>query len=202
MNKISLNRLGIGFKDKIKDQSLIEKIKIKVSCDSLKQKFQICEVNYIKNVCRGRCCQGTGKIMVTVHDTEKEYYKNLGVIIVNNFIQPDKTTGLCPFKNLNGLCNIHLNKPFGCKVSPFTLNSNGTLIIRNRYRLLKCYNTQLSVPAYKAHGRSLKQIFGNKITAKIIDSVKQNDKFYYVEINFSIYKILLENDMVKHENRK
>ena len=134
---------------------------IKISVKSLKQKFQRCEPEYIKSVCHGRCCEGTGGIMVTVHKSEVKSIKALGATVKNGFIQADKGCSLCPFKK-DGLCSIYEEKPFGCKASPFTLSKRNVLIIRNRYRMLRCYKTPEAIPAYEAHRWSLEQIFGKE----------------------------------------
>lgn len=184
--------------DKISEKKQVKTIKI--SGKQLLQKFQRCEPEYIKNVCHGRCCEGTGKILVTVHDSEVERFKQMGAKLDGNFIKADAKTGKCPFKE-NDLCSIHENKPFGCKASPFTINPNDTLIVRNRYRLLKCYNTPEAVPAYEAHNWSLRQIFGDAETERIIEEVKAGNEDIYAEISFQKYRMLIENDDYKQDRQ-
>lgn len=53
-------------------------MQIKISVPSLLQEFHPCSGDYIQNTCKGRCCQGTGKIMVTVHESEKERILQMG----------------------------------------------------------------------------------------------------------------------------
>lgn len=168
--------------------------KIKISIPSLFQKFQPCEPNYIRQVCHGRCCQGSGRLLITVHDSEIERIKNLSAELEGNFIKGKN--GLCPFKK-NHLCGIHEDKPFGYKASPFTLSKNDVLIIRNRYRMLRCYNTPNAIPAYRAHRWSLEQIFGKDETQKIIDKIEGGALEIISEISDEKYIILKENDLLK-----
>lgn len=175
-------------------------VDVNVSVPMLKQKFQPCTADYIKDTCVGRCCEGTGGIMVTIHKTEEARIKSLGADVKDGMIVPDN--GLCPFKTPEGLCSIHGDqKPFGCKASPFTLNANGTLIIRNRYRCMKCYDTDDAVPAYEAHKWSLEQIFGVAETAYIISTIKGGEeKQVKAKMSRAHYDILIDNDAAKKGN--
>ncbi len=171
-------------------------IKIKISIKSLQQLFTPCSIEYIKTTCLGRCCQGTGKIKVTIHKSEEQKIKILGGKIKNGFLISDER-GLCPFKNNNGLCNIHHEKPFGCSASPFTLNKNNTLIVRNRYRFLKCYKEKKNkIPVWQAHKGSLINIFGEQETKNIINAVSNNNE-YQAKISFLNYQMLIDNDIAK-----
>ncbi len=169
---------------------------IKISVKSLKQKFQRCEPEYIKSVCHGRCCEGTGGIMVTVHESEVERIEGLGVKVKNGFIQADTGCSLCPFKK-DDLCSIHEEKPFGCKASPFTLSKRYVLIVRNRYRMLGCYNTPDAIPAYEAHRWSLEQIFGKEVVKRIIDEIESGSEDVYAEISDYNFQMLIDNDKAK-----
>lgn len=176
-------------------------MKIKISVKSLNQKFHPCTEDYIKNVCKGRCCQGTGRTMITVHPSETEKVQNLGAIVENNFIVPLKS-GLCPFKSKEtGLCSLHYdNKPFGCKASPFTLSKNDVLIVRNRYRMLKCYKDKSEqLPAYINFYLSLKTIFGEDTANKIKVEMLVAKEDFYVETTNEIYQMLKDNDKFKHD---
>ena len=170
---------------------------VAVSGTMLRQRFHPCEEGYIKAVCRGRCCQGTGKILVTVHPTEQGYIERMGATVQDGFIVAD-ARGLCPFKTDGGLCSIHGDhKPFGCRASPFTLTHKGTLIIRNRYRLLRCYGSDGSVPAYEAHLWSLGQIFGRPEAARIAQEAREGAPIIWADMPDRHYHILLENDAAK-----
>ena len=80
--------------------------------------------------------------MITIHPSEQAAIEGLGGRVIDGLLQPKTGCRKCPFKTPEHLCGIHFSgsKPFGCIASPFTLNANDTLIVRNRYRLLKCYN--------------------------------------------------------------
>ena len=131
--------------------------KVKISSAMARHPFHGCELGYIKNVCKGACCKSSTKGAI-VHILEKEKSKFSKVGIDENNLLKTKNNK-CPYQNEYGLCDTHKDKPFGCIASPFTLNKNNTLIIRNRYRLLKCYKDG-NVPAYRAFYDSLKIIFG------------------------------------------
>jgi DNA modification methylase len=171
---------------------------VKISVKSLQQLFQPCEPEYIKNVCHGRCCEGgKGQILVTIHESEQKRIKELGGEVQDGFLVDSEGCGLCPFKKEH-LCSIHEDKPFGCKASPFTLNKNDTLIIRNRYRLLTCYKTPDAIPAYKAHRWSLEQIFGVKEVERIINEIEKGAEEVHAVMPSENYKMLKDNDDAKH----
>ncbi len=159
------------------------------------QKFQPCTPEYIISVCKGRCCQGTGNIKVVVSNSEIDKFAAKGASIKNNFIQPDER-GLCPFKNDNGLCNTHGEKPMGCRISPFILTSKDTLIVRNRYRLLKCYNTKDAIPVYLAHKQSLIWLLGDEYN-QLLRMLENKDNMFkgdfYLNIDIEKYLALKEN---------
>ena len=174
--------------------------KIKISVRSLLQKFHPCEVGYIQTVCHGRCCEGSGGLMVTIHNSEVDRIKSLGGIVENVFLK-DTNGGKCQFK-VDDLCSIHNEKPFGCKASPFTLTVNNVLIVRNRYRLLRCYDKDDGVPAYQAHRWSLEQIFGIEETRHIISEIENGVVDIFAVIDKNKMQLLVDNDKAKHPERK
>lgn len=100
--------------------------------------------------------------MVTIHPSECGRIEARGGVVVDSFLQPKSGCRGCPFKS-EGLCGLHFtpDKPFGCIASPFTLNKNDTLIVRNRYKMLPCYRgAGEKMPAYKAFFSSLSLLFG------------------------------------------
>ena len=171
---------------------------IKISNKMMRQRFHDCNLDYIKNTCKGRCCQGNKTLLVTIHPSEQNFFEQLGAKIdENSFIIPD-SRGLCPFKQNDGTCGIHTRKPFGCAASPFTLNSKDTLIIRNRYRLMPCYKERKKIPAYKAHQESLRKILGDENTdylTKYLDEGGEKD--ILLNIPYSNYRRLKDNDQFK-----
>jgi Fe-S-cluster containining protein len=164
----------------------------------MNQKFVKCEEEYIVNNCKGRCCEGSDRILVTVHKSEQLKFEEKGAKVEGGFLVP--VNGLCPFKTKKGLCNTHKDKPFGCRVSPFTLNTNNTLIVRNRYRSLKCFRrTDIKkYPVYISHKQSLIFLFGKTQYKKIVRFSKK-EKDCYLKIEYNKYKMLLDNDFQKNK---
>ena len=179
-------------------EDIRDQVTVKISGAMLRQMFQPCEPDYIRQKCKGRCCQGTGRIMVTVHASETERVEALGAKVVNGFIVADER-GLCPFKRDDGLCGIHgAQQPFGCRASPFTLNDNDTLVVRNRYRVLRCYKGDGAVPAYLAHAWSLAEIFGTEEAARIAEEVRGGAEAVTATMSGINYALLKDNDAAKH----
>src|ERR1700731_4960344 len=120
-------------------------IKIKVSAASARLEFNGCEPDYIKNVCHASCCRNTTVpegCIVSIHSSETEAITARGGVVKAGLLQPAQGSCGCPFQNLTThLCDLHRtpDKPFGCRASPFTLNRNNTLIVRQRYTRLKCF---------------------------------------------------------------
>lgn len=181
--------------------------KIKISSKSLRQLFNGCDPDYIRNVCHARCCQSstadTG-IVVTIHPEEESAISARGGIIKNGLLQPNKGEKVCPFKNkTTHLCGLHFtpDKPFGCIASPFTLNSNDTLIVRNRYRLLKCYGdrhpSNKKIPAYKSFSASLSLIVGEDEARRISTHLDNGGGDISVSISSDVYEKLKTNDAIK-----
>ena len=172
------------------------KIKVRISGRMLRQKFHGCTNDFIENVCQGRCCESASGIKVIVHPYEMSKIKKLGCEIKDGYIVPDERNK-CPFKEDSGFCRIHEDKPFGCKASPFTFNDHGLLIVRNRYRLLKCFKHDGSEPAYDTFKWSLEQIFGKRETEKICVAAKNGADKITANMDKKIAKILSDN----HTNR-
>lgn len=186
--------------------------RIKISAKSLLQAFHPCTPEFIKEICHGSCCESHTKgrnTMITVHPSEKEWIDKMlfrsgtGGRIENGLLVTGKK---CPFKTSEDLCSIHTTKPFGCIASPFTLNTNDTLIVRNRYRMLRCYRIKEGkVPAYIAHRGSLNMLLGEDEAERVINHIKNGigkiddlyDKDLIVEISEDVYYKLKDNDLVK-----
>jgi hypothetical protein len=174
------------------------RISIIVSGAMLRQMFHPCEANFITGTCRGRCCESSGGIMVAVHATEQAAIEAKGATVQNGFIVAD-SRGLCPFKTDDGFCGIHgREKPFGCQASPFTLNDNGTLIVRNRYRALKCYACEGALPAYQAHAWSLEAVLGKAEAERVSLLAAQGAEQIHATIAQREYAMLVDNDDAKH----
>jgi hypothetical protein len=178
--------------------------RVKISAKSARLPFNGCDPDYIKNVCHARCCESSTAplgIVVTIHPSEQHEIELLGGRVINGMLQPEPGAKRCPFKTPGNLCGIHTSgsKPFGCIASPFTLNDNDTLIVRNRYRLLKCYNDGRRIPAYIAFRASLDLIFGQKEAARICDHLAAGGGDIWATMPGSSYERLKTNDRLKHE---
>lgn len=177
-------------------------ILVKVSNKMANLPFNGCDPEYIKNVCHASCCQSSKMgTMITIHPTEEiNLMYKYNVKIENGFLQPtNKMCKKCPFKTDEHLCNLHGtdDKPFGCIASPFTLNKNGTLIVRNRYKLLKCYNDGKKIPAYQAFRGSLVHLFGEEEAERLTYFLGRTTEDIYSPMNFQTYNMLLQNDEIK-----
>ena len=151
----------------------VDRVRVKVSAASARQRFHGCEPGYIATVCRAACCRSSTSasgINVAIGTREQLVIEALGGVVTDGML--GAVNRRCPFESPTHLCELHERglKPFGCQASPFTLNANGTLIIRNRYRLLKCYNDDRDgepPPAYQAFAQSLVALFGSGEAARL-----------------------------------
>ena len=184
------------------EKVLKKEVSVKVSAKSLKLEFVPCSPSFIENVCHGKCCDAPSRpdgCMVTINPEEQHNIESLGGVVVNGLLKPRKDKKGGPFK-VDGLCSLHgtKNKPFGCVASPFTLNSNNTLIVRNRYKMLPCYKASKGkIPAYKAHKASLELIFGEAEAGRISKHLDECDSDLNSTIRISTYSKLIENDEIK-----
>jgi hypothetical protein len=187
-------------------------VKVKVSAKSAHLHFHGCDPQYIADVCHGRCCEGSNGLMVSVHKTEIAALEMYGVtfsrppgMVVDSLLlvprNPEKrgSAQLCSFKTSKHLCSLHGAgpKPFGCVASPFTLNKNNTLIVRNRYKLLRCYNDGPRFPAYVAFRASLDLIFGTTESARICTHLAEGGGDIVAEMTELNWCILRDNDAAK-----
>lgn len=182
-------------------------VMVKVSAASARQEFHGCEPDYIANVCHGRCCRSStapGGTLITIHPSEEAAVAAAGGTVTNGQLEP--ACGRCPFQDGSSwLCGLHGTpaKPFGCIASPFTLNRTGTLIIRNRYRLLRCYRdsradgTQL--PAYIAFRASLDLIFGATEAERLCAHLSAGGGDYFAWMPAESYRMLTDNDEAKRD---
>jgi hypothetical protein len=181
-------------------------IKVKVSAKSARLPFHGCDPDYIRDRCHARCCEGSSGLMVTIHPTEQLDIEKLGGIVNNHLLQPSNTNKYgaaqrCPFKTSTNLCSLHnKGKPFGCISSPFTLNKNNTLIVRNRYKLLCCFNDGPRLPAYVAFRASFDLIFGIIEARRICDHLDLGGGDIEGNMSKQNWNILRDNDMAKQQN--
>lgn len=144
--------------------------RVKVSAKMARLRFHGCTPEYIRDVCHGACCRSSSQpsgTLISVLPEEAPALEARGARVINGRI--DTPAKRCPFQTTEHLCGIHFtpDKPFGCIASPFTFNANGTLVVRNRYKMLRCYDEGPRIPAYLAFAASLKLIFGEVEAARI-----------------------------------
>lgn len=178
-------------------------VPVKVSAASCRQRFHGCEPSFIRDVCHGRCCDAPTRptgTLITIHPSEEQRIVSRGVCVTDGLLQPRPGERVCPFKTEDHLCGLHYtpDKPFGCIASPFTLNRSGTLIVRNRYRLLPCYNVGPRLPAYKAFRASLALIFGRDLARSLSDHLDAGGGDIVLPVAPSIVERLRTNDAIKH----
>jgi hypothetical protein len=178
---------------------------VKVSAAMARLPFHGCDQTYIRDVCHASCCQSAthpSGIRVAIHPSEEQAIKERGGVVVAGMLQPiDKR---CPFKVKEAeLCSLHFtaDKPFGCVASPFTLNRNGTLIVRNRYKMLKCYDDGPRLPAYVAFRASLDLIFGKDEAERICAHLQAGGGDLLAEMDEATYSRLADNAATRRGER-
>lgn len=151
---------------------------IRVNTGALRQPFRPCDPDFIRDVCQARCCRSTTDptgIAVVVTTREAVRLRALGATVDPTSGRVAPVDRRCPFQGADHLCTIHgPDEPLGCVVSPFTINANGTLIVRNRYRMLPCFKAEGAIPIAMAHRRSLEVLFGADAAALIVEAVERN----------------------------
>jgi DNA modification methylase len=137
--------------------------------------------------------------MISILPSEELKIKAAGGRVASGLLQSDPKTKKCPFKTPQDLCGIHFTeyKPFGCIASPFTLNKSDTLIVRNRYKMLKCYKDGARLPAYKAFRASLDLIFGAAEAERVCGHLERGGGDIYAEMPDANRDKLLHNDRTK-----
>jgi hypothetical protein len=181
-------------------------VSVKISAASARLEFNGCDPDYIRDVCHASCCQSSSSptgTMITINPNEAATIEARGGIIISGLLQPREGEKRCPFKTEDHLCGLHNtpDKPFGCIASPFTLNSNGTLIVRNRYKSLKCFKDGKRLPAYVAFRASLDLLFGTTEAARICAHLNNDGGDLEAFMPIKHYQMLLENDAIKHKRQ-
>jgi hypothetical protein len=156
-------------------------IKVKISAKCAREKFEGCSPDYIRNICHGRCCwttapDGTISAGVFVEKDQRRVLRNNGAEFNEIGVMKETSCGHCSMQKADGLCKVHAKlangipvKPRRCYISPWTLTTKNTLIIRNRYRRLCCYNAAPAIPAYRAFATGLMELFGDFETFRIVE---------------------------------
>jgi hypothetical protein len=164
--------------------------------------FNGCDPDFIKNVCKARCCHSsvspTGTL-ITIHESEVEGINEMGGVVVDGFLQPNEGEKRCPFKTEEELCGIHYTdkKPFGCIASPWKLTSKDTLIIRNRYKQFKCFKAGKMLPAYVAFKQGLTHLVGEAEYNKVEEAFNNGAEEVWLDIPLLPYYMLKDNEEAK-----
>ena len=183
-------------------------VEVKISAAMARLPFIECGPACIGQTgCQGNCCKAPSKpggCFVTVHPDEQEKIESAGAVVINGLIQPAPGRKGCPFQR-NGLCTLHGTdkKPFGCIASPFTLNKNGTLVVRQRYIVLPCGSGPgRKEPAYRTFRSSLELIFGEKETERITEKLDSGSGDFKATMTRENYFKLIKNDAIKRQNKR
>jgi DNA modification methylase len=177
-------------------------VPVKVSAKMARLPFHGCDPEYITTTCHASCCDSSTSptgTMITIHPSEEHKLEPYGVVIAEGFLQPRAGEKKCPFKSAASLCALHQtpDKPFGCIASPFTLNTHNTLIVRHRYKLLRCYDDGPKLPAYRAFRASLDLIFGAEEAQRITDHLDTGGGDLTAMMPVTAYGMLRDNDDIK-----
>ncbi len=173
---------------------------VKVSTQWARHLFQ-CNEGYITSTCKGRCCQGTDRILVSLTPDEARVETELGHTVWQGLLEADTKTGRCPYKQSSGLCSLHGTggKFLGCVVSPFTINASGTVIIRHRYSQMACHGS--GSPAYKVFAESLTAMFGEEEAQRITGLLDDGaEGMIDATMPAQTYDTLLGLDGLKHSD--
>lgn len=177
-----------------------------LSAAQARQRFHGCTPEYIANVCHAACCRSTVAptgIVVSVLPDEQPALEARGAVVKDGLVQPRAGEKRCPFTAPGYLCGLHgsSDKPTGCIASPFTLNPAGTrIIVRNRYRLLRCYRDDRdgpAPPAYEAFRASLDLILGASEAARAVEHLVQGGDDLLVRMDDVMWLRLRGLDAVK-----
>ncbi|MGK2898570.1 MAG: hypothetical protein ACSLE9_07765 [Burkholderiaceae bacterium] len=172
---------------------------VNISAAMARQIFHGCEPDYIANVCHAKCCESStqpGGTLITVLPGEELALRARGGEIIDGLLQP--VARRCPMKTEADLCGLHdtPDKPFGCIASPWMLTKRQTLIVRNRYRLLKCYRDG-TLPAYRAFASGLVLMFGAAETERITAHLEAGGGNLLVWMLSTEHDKLAEGDWMK-----
>lgn len=197
--QVEANQSQLGILEKpVAKEASTGNVKINISSKWARHLFN-CTPEYIKKHCRGRCCQGSDKILISLLPEEVTAQREAGHKTQNGLLLPDPGTGKCPHKLPNGLCAVHGTalKPFGCIASPFTLSAGNTLIIRNRYSRMKCHGQ--GKPAYETFRASLDLILGKEQAERVCEHLAARRGDIEAEITREIYDNIRYLDGLKHD---
>lgn len=181
-------------------------VPVRVNIAAMRQPFHPCTPNFIASTCQARCCRSTTDptgiaVVVTTAEAVRLRHRGADVDHTSGRIAP--VARRCPFQGQQDhLCSLHGtdDKPAGCVISPFTVNANGTLIVRNRYRRLPCFKADGAVPVVAAHRASLIRLIGTDatdfLTAAITNPILERGAAGYI----TAYAHVDDIDMLRHKD--
>jgi hypothetical protein len=179
---------------------------IKVSALSCRLRFIACGPQCIAKGCTSRCCDAPSTdlgIMVSVHDSEVRGLKAHGAKVTGGMLQPRPGERLCPFKTPEHLCGLWQKpeRPLGCIVSPFMLNPKGTLIIRNRYKMLPSYDPVNGEPAYRVFSASVVAMFGEDQAKALVEHLDKGGGNMELSMPAHVYEVMTWREGNLHATR-
>lgn len=179
-----------------------EIVSIRVSAASARLRFHGCTVPYIESVCKASCCESGGSgIGPPVTAAQAPAIAAHGGVVVNGRLTNTNACGKCYFKTPANLCKLHATpaKPFVCSTGPFHLNTSDTLVVRNRYKLLRCYEDGqdhpdgVAPPAYLAFRGSLDILLGAEEAERLVAHLDDGGGDLYVHVSRETYDLLDES---------
>lgn len=173
--------------------------RVQISSKWMFNKFCCCP-DFITETCRGSCCERSGKAaLISLLPQEQIWFEKKKYKVENGILQPDQNTQKCPVKTDDGFCGLHntKHKPFGCRCSPFTLRNGKTLIVRQRYSVMRCHG--LGDYAFRTFRSSLNLIFGNKEAEHICNHLEKTHSDVIAEMPIISYTNLIYLDSLKQE---
>lgn len=187
-------------------------VPVRVSAASARGLFHGCEPDYIRDVCHAKCCDASWHpegVLIAIHPNEQAAIEARGGDVSGGLLHPRPGERVCPFKEPGTfLCSLHHtpDKPAECVSSPFTFNKRGTLIVRNRWRLLKCYRDRGPtdkdpIPAYRAFASALVLIFGSAEAARITAHLDAGGGDITGYARRRVYNMLAENNEAIHTGK-
>lgn len=178
---------------------------VRVSAASMRQKFNGCDPDYIATTCHAACCKTSthpSGVRIVIHPSEQAAIEARGGVVVGGMLEPREGERHCRFESDGShLCELHFtpDKPFNCSASPFTLAPGGrTLVVKNRFRRLRCFNDGKMLPAYVAFRAALELLFGAEPAWLICAHLEAGGGDLFVEMSDRVRAMLLDNATSHH----
>jgi len=179
-------------------------VECSISVKTFKNTWHGCDPGWIcsDDGCAGKCCQPGGKgATVVVTDDEAKRLRKRGIAIKNGAI--DLGDGrYCPCQDEDGLCKLHKtgDKPLTCVTEPLKVLSNGTIVVRDRFFLLKCFKVG-GMPGYKAWEGAFKRLFGDSQTKRIQKEIEAGADKVTAKMDAKLFETMVGLDSRRISNR-